>query len=356
MKKWVSLLVVTGILVSCMTACTQSQYEKALSLIEAGEYTAAYEILEMLDDEQAKATKARFRFVPVKSVTTNPKDGRKLTITVMYNENDLPDSLVYVYPEGETHTFIYTYDEQGRLLQHKNGFDAENYTTIDYAYNKNGYLSKETITYPAGVQSASLYIYDDNNRLIQEATAYTSGDTNVIDYAYDENDNLIEVSSKRTGISRTTATYTYDANGNCVFYESDNGETYAYTYDEKGNQTGSVRSYSGVESETIHSTYDANGNLLRQEFYNYGMPNRICEYIYDDNGCLVKLFGTNYSQDPAFTYATLYTNDAYGNWIKKEFLQDDQSVDVTEVEYRLVYRTCEYPEIIEERLQAISRR
>ncbi len=352
MKKWVSLLVVTGILVSCMTACTQMSYKKALSLIEAGEYTQAYEILRTLDDEQAKATKERFRFVPVKCEMLDAGEDSKHTMTVTYNENNLPKSIVRTNAAGESEIYAYTYDEQGRILQEAFNHQSNKQMTTDYSYDRNGNISKVIMDFYSGTQLAKLYTYDDNNRLIKETQVDSAGVDSETEYMYDGNGNQTQIVYKNPSGGEEVLNLIYDSQGKLLRKQfASMNEEYRYTYDKNGNLIWSLYTDSMGSTTTQNYTYDANGKLLREEnIYGEG-HSRVYEYTYDVNGYLVKEVYISSGLDRDYTTTTVYTNDDYGNPIKMECSTGDQEPQVTYKEYRLVYLPFDYPETVESQLQ-----
>ena len=83
MKKIICLLVLFSMMLTCFVSCSTLKYERAMKLIEKGEYEKAYAIFEELGDSEMCA---KFHYVPV-SVKNTFAGGTKHSFEYFeYNE------------------------------------------------------------------------------------------------------------------------------------------------------------------------------------------------------------------------------------------------------------------------------
>ena len=287
MKKILALLIVLCLLGSCLVACNSTKYDDALKLIDEGNYTEAYKLLSELGDyKDAKALLASFYYVPVSGTYTEGDE--TLTVEFFYTAANLPlrtverlgDEVMYtadytyddnldlvriVYGGGDPGEYVYTYDDERRLIKEVHSYgDGEVYTE-EYTYDADGNRIRSVYLYPGGGRITD-YTYE-NGVLVRTVETYGDGSVYTTDFVYDESGKLVrEEFDSRDGLSGTY-TYIYDENGNMIeerdIYSDGESAFYIYTYDEKGNMLTANFTYTDSFSYSEEYTYDEDGNLTK---------------------------------------------------------------------------------------------
>ena len=186
------------------------------------------------------------------------------TVSLEYNEQDQIVKRVRA-AWGQNDTTLYTYDEQGRLIEQIFQSDGTSiWDKYTWEYNEHGDVIKRTIQTTFGFLDppdntdtvVDFYVkeYDANGNLtkvVYEDGSYTA-------YEYDEAGNKIKYTSYHAANDFVIFYYTYDENGNMTEYrrEDESGITgYMYTtYDAYGN-------------ELERRNTDKNGNLTSLSIY-----------------------------------------------------------------------------------------
>ena len=274
----------------------REKYEEANRLLDSCEYEAAYQMLKELGDYEDSIDMLEcFVYVPLKNIQTYGET----TYTYEYNENNLPSQVVISMGEQQM--------------------------SMDYTYDEAFLLTKIVYTQPNGTTGVEDFTYDENGNLIKDDRTDYDGSKYIREYTYDGNNNLIKEVRTYHDNSKSTIDYTYDASGSLTKEEQtdSNGNTSVidYTYDASGNLTKKEEADSDGNTSVIDYTYDASGNLIKEEqTYPYGH------------------------------YVEEYTIDANGNKTKIVYTQPDGSTAITEIEYRLVYISCEIRGILKDML------
>lgn len=227
----------------------------------------------------------------LKRETTYNADGTEDSRTKYTYENGLlVKKRYFIGGEGATMS-VYTYDENGRLIETQNTFDkapSNNWTTT-YDYDTEGRVIRELYTLDSGqIKGEHLTEYDEKGRVIRyenlsSITTYTYGkhDSYVSQQVYKEEDRVYKVEvfmDERGNILRRCA------------YENDEWISESIiTYNEEGQRT---------EFESL----DSSGGHYR--------------FVYEyENGTLVR--ATTYNGD-ALASTTYYEYNEYGECIKEE--------------------------------------
>ena len=196
MKKILSILLLVSMLTICLISCNSKSYKNAFELIDIGEYHAAYEVfceLGNYKDSQKEVTK--FHYLPTKIVVEEEIDGVKEnrgTITVSFNEQNLPSQAIASTDDGENAILNFTYDENGNLIKRVNTDPDGDKSIYDYTYDEENNLIKAVYTDSDGDKSIYDYTFDENGNLIKKVYTSYAGKKSVYDYTYDENGNLIK--------------------------------------------------------------------------------------------------------------------------------------------------------------------
>lgn len=377
-KRLLAILMALCIMMLSLVGCeSNTEYAKALRLIEQEEYEQAYELLLQVGDyKDAPELLERFCYVP-ESICAQSysaegiEKGTPSQYAFAYSEENLPLQIKGTSSHREI-TDDYDYDENGRLITHV--YTSPDYSCTSYfAYDENGYLIRGTTGFLGQSEIYCEYVYDQNGNVIemieylsdkegekrQGAYRYTySSDSNLIkeeivrdnkyytvEYTYDDDGNLTQKATVDSAMpnSPSIIQYTYDKQGNLI---KEKGETYAIlqTYDANGNLI--HREYWLLFESTAYTVYDATydevGNLI-QEILKSGTTTYTTEYTYDPDGSLCeKTVITQYKGDEPETERTVY--DGAGNIILKVFSYEDGKSWQIKATYRLVYMPYELPE------------
>ena len=264
MKKLICVLLTVCMLMLCLVSCKATTYKKALDLIAAGDYEAAYELLEQLGDyKDAKEYLERFRYVPVSTIVKGNSNDAVANIEIIYDQNGLPDKGIEVWGEEEEIDLDFVFDENGRLIRLKDGtlwgnVDGEEYYhTYEYNYDENGQIIKEITIRSDGSKSIEDYAYDKSGNLIEKCYISMDGDKHLYEYTYEAYGKLIkEIHTWESGL-KTITDYTYDDNGKLIKeVQAVKNSRYIvdYSYDINGHLIKEVFTYSNGDKETIDYT------------------------------------------------------------------------------------------------------
>ena len=287
MKKILALLIVLCLLAPCLVACDSAKYDDAKALIEEGKYEEAYAILTELGDyKDAKAMLANFYYIPVSGTYT--EDGETLMTEFFYTAENLPlraveklgaevaytadytyddnfDLVKIVYGGGEPGEFVYTYDDERRLIKEEHSYGDGEFYSYEYTYDEDGNCISSVFWYPDGGCTTD-YTYE-NGILLRTVETYEDGSVYTTDFFYDEAGKLVREELESTDGLSGTYTYSYDESGNMVeehdVYSDGESAVYIYTYDEKGNKLTANVAYTDNFSYSYEYTYDENGNLTK---------------------------------------------------------------------------------------------
>ena len=261
------ILMLTVLLSGCDHIGTQAaRYEEAISLIESGKYTSAYNIFKELGDyKDSEAYLSRFHYVIVDASVTfqSEEDWSKTILKFTYNDKNLP-SRISSYSTDSSYYTDYTYDDRGNLVKEHYG-NGEYQRSVDYLYDTNGNLIKEIETVMGKSQVLKEYTYDENNRMITQSRPNYGILT---EYSYDQNGKLIKQIEKN-GDSEDS------------WYSTD------YFYDEGGNLIRTLRVDGNHQTRTDY-VYDENGKLIKETFTDGDIVNYVMDMTYDENGNLSK--------------------------------------------------------------------
>ncbi|MBP3332689.1 MAG: RHS repeat protein [Clostridia bacterium] len=348
MKKIICLLVLFSMMLACFASCSTLKYERAMKLIEKGEYEKAYAIFEELGDSEMCA---KFHYVPVHIEFVSSWHNFNLFYDFSYNENNAMSQLVEFYDHrlddfDRTMTDNYDYDSNGNLIKTIITDHNENFSVEEYTYDNKGRLINKTLVFSNEHKDVFEYTYDESGRLIKENNV----SKRVVEYKYDDNGNLIEkINENILYDSKSTNRYEYDEKGNLIkefFYNAEDVNEWItdYIYGAGDNLIKKVTTETSSDKrEYVNEyTYDKNGNLIKDYYYAHNGYMSIAEYTYDDNNNLIKL-NTNYNN--ASTWVKEWIYDENGNLISYTNIDDGEIRDTTECEYKLVYVPDDWDEI-----------
>ena len=392
LKRIVSAVVLVTMLVCILTSCaaitkitdyfnrTVRSYNKALELIEQGEYQAAYDILKGITDYEPAAEEFKKFHFALTNITEEYTDANgnvtKDISTYFYNECGMLIQEIRAYSEGQ-YIDEYEYDANGnmtkKVLTQANG----NKSTFEYTYDKKGNMTSESYTYNDEETQTTTFTYDKNGKLLTESYKYADGlGESVTEYTYNVNGDVVKKAQKYLytyeGVTNESAgeciDYTYDANRNLIkevrTHNSDK-EIFDFTYDANGNvikESYSVVNQSGniFVYHTYDYTFDANGNNIKT-VYTSNSARVVHEYAYDENNNISSAYITNgdYWEMYQVIYAennnaakVIYT-DSNDNSMTCNIFYDDynnctsivitsgEEIEVYTAQYKLVYNPYE---------------
>ena len=138
-------------------------------------------------------------------------------------------------PEGSagsvriTATYVYVYDEAGRVLEYQRTDSQGKVSTHVYAYDAAGRIIKDGSYTKKGVFLGDEYTYDAAGRVLIYKKTYNTDYWHCTTYTYDEAGHKIGV--EYTSSTGTWTKYTYDAAGNLLRKEDNEGVIYACTWE-----------------------------------------------------------------------------------------------------------------------------
>lgn len=252
----------------------ETNYTRALEHLKKGEYEEAHRLFYLIGDyKDAKEYLGKFR--------------------IFYQKYTIKSSSGYA-------TLDFQYDDHGNLILAdmlaltKNGPVAdENALSYKIEYDASGKITK--ITYRNG--EVTVYTYGDDGKLLQHKNYDASGNLteeqgyplSEIKQEYDESGNLIkETEYDSQGNVVRTLEYTYDSNQRIVEYRSEEEDvsfSYQFVYNEKGRLKEVCGGLGGFNIEYI---YNDAGKLIKssETYVDTGKLFRTCEY--DSNERIVK--------------------------------------------------------------------
>ena len=389
MKKIICVFMIVCIIFLCFVSCNpaihqqaqdesekQARYNEAFTLIDKGDYTAAYEIFSELGNyRDAKEQLSHFQYVPVKRLITC---GDLVIVgEITLNNFNLPiqieDRPSSIVDQTDKQIFNFTYDKVGNLTQKIVTMEYGS-TVYDYTYDKENRLTQEVCTFSDGRVNRYQYSYEEQGNLIEKIDYYGDGSVRVREYQYDSYGKITEESEKYTSddfIYETKYTRTYDPLGNLTkeiqthsdgktsgfdFIYDNHGNllkrihttysgaqyTYECAYDVNGNLTQEIYIDSDGNKEIYDMAYDAEGNLVEGGYTEQGTDREVYRRAYYDEGKLIK--------DVYADYVHEYTYDENGNLIKENISRAQQTDIVVEYEYKFVYVKFDVPQEIEQRV------
>jgi hypothetical protein len=265
MKKLLCAILVLVMLASCLVGCGEKKeeneepktseelYNEALSHLDNGKYSKAYDIFKELGDyEDSKTYLESFVFVPVKAVSYSIDEGERGYETsgeLVLDDKGIPVKYTVLEWSGDISSKEYTFDSDNNLIKEVSISNGWGVQTTEYTYDERGFCIKKVFTTTEAPfvrdpgTSITDYFYDDSGKLIK--TVYTDtfgnvktndnpyqmasrnfleGNNIVFDYSddehskceYDDNGNLIKVSAKESDDFEEIVEISYK----CVYFKN----------------------------------------------------------------------------------------------------------------------------------------
>ena len=251
-------------------------------------------------DKNGFLVKAVYRSGMTSTYTyTNDAAGRVLTEKMSENGGTYTTEKTYTYENGRlTGTYYtdsydswikeeYSYDAAGRCTKFRRtqSHEAEN-STVLYTYDAAGRLLSEDVQAATGSSRTQTYSYDEQGRLSEHKTRLTD-DTSVRTYTYDEQGRVI--AETVTGYGACSFTYSYGENGlrsGRIYTFGDTVYTQTLTYDEyrcltefssKNDQGGSSKITVTYTDGGKTCTKKGNGETVKYTLFYYpdGVPSTV---------------------------------------------------------------------------------
>ena len=238
-----------------------------------------------------------------------------------YDEND--NRILYViYEKGvELERFVYTYDEQGRMLREERIPNPETDPYSDkeifnYTYNPDGTVRREHI-FRNEYYRHEIFRYDDAGRETLYLRFFNEGELGTARETVYDDEGRILCEKEIEG---------YDTFPNFVYGQSrfTYGKVYTYAYNDRGDQTLKEYSYYGKLMSREETTYHGDGRPDYTRVVNAdGKLSSETFFIYDDRGNLLFERHTNENRetgDPGEIYQCYeYTYDINGNMTSEAY-------------------------------------
>ena len=349
-----AVVIVAGMMIA-RSAGKSSDYNRAMELMEAGDYSTAeayFEGLSGYKDSDAMLIEAQKGDAYSRALNALENGDSDTAYELFARAGDFEDAADYladfsyikveeITASGDNH--YYEYDSAGRVTHiWPDSFDSDEPLYV-YEYDSEGRVTKETYhEYPS--DRVTTYTYDTDGNLVKkvalsENSSYTSDSRSefIYDYSYDSSGYLVfekltqnSYSTERENegelISSTVYDYTYtnDSSGRMIrkdtmgysklftpYYD-------LYTYNSVGLLENDTR-YNSLESEfpswKEEYSYNAQGDLTIERVTTYNEDGSVkntseleMEYEYDEQGNLLKAGDL----DESFTeyiYGHVYTPD-----------------------------------------------
>ena len=326
--------------------------KRAEELIDAKSFDAAYVILSVAKNSEAKSMLAKFVVLPVKEIQHSTVSSHyynergqiiRTTTASTSDPTKYVDSALYAYDEdGILVEELHAFDEEGYikyyysngLVSKKTHYCDKSHIEISYKYNSSKDITEITTKYlnnPREKIFIQEYLYNEKGEYtkIVESSYYKPGGfedevfenynkyVKTVIYEYDSNGNLIKETKsdreyitdsewnieKETSSFDNLSTYKYDENNNLIEkYVSDLEATYSYEYDSAGRMIYSKEVSTFGTYETKRSYNDA-GLLLTDHRIRDGKDVQTLEYFYDCYGNLLKTTNTSYHNNTTETFS-----------------------------------------------------
>lgn len=135
------------------------------------------------------------------------------------------------------------------------------------------------------------YLFNENNQLVREVRYSTEGGHDYYDYFYDNRGNVIkeiETSCLWGSHSRVTREFIYDTNNNLVktFTTNSDGShsVVDYVFDDQGRVVKEIIIINSGSARYSYYTYDESGRLTKKIDENSNGKQTVYDYTYNENG------------------------------------------------------------------------
>ncbi len=349
-----AVVIVAGVLIS-RSAGKSSNYDRAVELMEAGDYSMAeayFEGLSGYKDSDAMLIEAQKGDAYSRALNSLENGDGDTAYEMFARAGDFEDAADYLADFSRlvveeiprySDNLYYEYDSAGRVTYIRPDRYVSDEPLYVYEYDSEGRVTKETYhEYPS--DRVTTYSYDANGNLVKkvalsESSSYMSDSRSefIYDYSYDSNGYMVSerltsntYSTEREDegelISSTVYDYTYtnDSSGRMIrkdtmgysklftpYYD-------LYTYNSDGLLESQTR-YNGLESEfpswKEEYSYNAEGNLTTERVTTYHEDGSVkntseteTEYEYDEQGNILKEGDLDESFNE-YIYGYIYTPD-----------------------------------------------
>lgn len=258
------------------------KYNKAMTLIDEGNFTEAYDtLISIVEYKNSKDYLLRFTINCDKKVCT-ASNGEVTTCEFTYDDSGNCTKAVEKSSNGYSCIYEYSYNSEGDCTKVVNP-SSENGYSVEYIYDNDGNCVKQVYT-SSDLDATYEYLYDDKGYLIKELCTYSNGITSNIEYTYGNDGYCIKEVEKFSSGEKTTTEYTYNKNGGLTKEVSikSNGEisTKEHRFDNKGGLTKEVFTNSDGENSFKEQTYDSKGLLTKEVSTNFDGDVTTYEYTY----------------------------------------------------------------------------
>ncbi len=217
-------------------------------------------------------------------------------------QRGLMKQTIYDAEGNETYRTRYTY-ENGLLVRERVYLNGRGTEMKVYTYNENGLVIQEKYTFDE-VPSAgwtTTYEYDGEGRVILRRGTYDS--------------------DKPTDETRTE----YDEFGRILREESKDSVT-TYTYHENNNYTILTEYKNETTVSRLERTLDERGNIIRERSYRNEELTRDYVYEYNERGQQIKFYSCSTDGSASISNVAEYDYDESGNLVRATFTSDEDNI------------------------------
>lgn len=270
-----------------------------------------------------------------KTETFYNTENNKYDKEFFYNDNGIVIKEVETR-KSHTKTTEYTVNEHGDITKETQITDYEGNKisteyTYEYTYDENGKITKKYKVWPNQESDTTEYIYNEQGDVIKETYSSTNY-TKIFEYEYEYNADGEKVKITKTinEYRESKARYEYDSHGSKIYEASaDTERRYEYTYDELGRVATMLQDFD--TKQMFEYTYDEKGNEIKRVSYSTNTPDikNVIERIFDENGNVVKT--TESKDNGRYVYITTQTYDERGNILTNFKVGENSEVETDRV-------------------------
>ncbi|WP_431137620.1 hypothetical protein [Psychroserpens mesophilus] len=263
-----------------------------------------------------------------------------------FNEKGKPTYEIWFYKDGDTvTTYKYKYDKKDNLIQIKDIYEIDDYTSRNFTYNYKNKISSSIYyaSYDPNLYSYTAYVYDSIYNLIKIKRFDEDGELSSWKYRYDKKGRKIAeivhkpyvyikkgrtTSSKSDsiGLNKVSVKYYYDSNDNLLETEHYDYSSYDNLPSKLSRKIQNIYKNNLLEkvlyiTDTINSfteySYDNQKRKTSEvvTFVKYTDNNRSSEYFYNKKGNIKKLIYTENNKPVIVDFEYYFDNQ--NNWIKQ---------------------------------------
>ena len=249
--------------------------------------------------------------------------GSEIRYTYTYDEKGNLTEEKSVSSDGEETVLTYRYNDAGKETLYRSDTKDGSWHEVETAYYDSGNVHTITHRRPYNGNNTYIYEYDEQGRLWREWDTSQKGDLVIyVEHTYDENDHLLQSRYPNTG---GTVKYVYNAQGRLA-ETLDDAHRIVYTYDESGNRLTETRTVSEAFNRKKEYAYDAHNRVTKETITYANNRSETTLFTYDEDGNVVSRHYTGFTVetqsdravDVNVTWAVFYYPDGVPEAVQAE--------------------------------------